>query len=361
MVKETKRVNYIDNLRWITVSLLVLYHAAMAYNTWGEANYIFFEEVKPLAAIVVLISPWFMPFMFMLAGISSAYSLKKRGYKAFILERFKRLGIPFVFGMLIINPILSYIADVYHNGYTGGFIKHYGVFFTKYTDLTGYDGGFTLGHFWFVAVLIVISLLSCLIIKLADIFKKKYIKNIRKFKIIGGVLLAAAAIGTFEVYAFGKRIVTYLAVYLLGYYFFKDREFVKKIAVYKWPLTAAFVALSAANTVIYIFIGGNETLNTICMYGAFISGMLALISIGHDHLDFTGTFSRFNSRISYVYYIIHYPIVVLCQYHFDMVNLGHIINFFLTLAIAYPFTDLWCWVIDKTKYFRILFGLKGKK
>ena len=55
MVKETKRVNYIDNLRWITVSLLVLYHAAMAYNTWGEANYIFFEEVKLLAAIVVLI------------------------------------------------------------------------------------------------------------------------------------------------------------------------------------------------------------------------------------------------------------------------------------------------------------------
>ena len=34
------RVNYVDNLRWITVSLLVLYHTAMAYNTWGEANYI---------------------------------------------------------------------------------------------------------------------------------------------------------------------------------------------------------------------------------------------------------------------------------------------------------------------------------
>lgn len=50
-----KRVNYIDNLRWITVSLLILYHTAMAYNTWGEANYIFFEEVNPIASIVTFI------------------------------------------------------------------------------------------------------------------------------------------------------------------------------------------------------------------------------------------------------------------------------------------------------------------
>ena len=361
MVKETKRVNYIDNLRWITVSLLVLYHAAMAYNTWGEANYIFFEEVKPISAIVVLISPWFMPLMFLLAGVSAAYSLKKRGYKAFILERFKRLGIPLIFGILVINPILSFIADCYHNGYTGGYFKHYGVYFTRVTDLTGYDGGFTLGHFWFIAVLIVISLLSCLIIKLTDIIKKKYVKNIRNFKIIGGVLLTLTAVVTFEVYAYGKRIITYLAVYLLGYYFFKNREFVKKIAVYKWPLTAVFVAASVSNAVIFVFIGGNETLNTICMYGSFIFGIPALIAIAHDYLDFTGTFTGFNSRVSYVYYIIHYPIVVLSQYYFDMMNPGYVIIFFLTLAVSYPFTDLWCYFIDKTKYIRVLFGLKSKK
>ncbi|MBQ6026776.1 MAG: acyltransferase [Lachnospiraceae bacterium] len=360
MVKETKRVNYIDNLRWITVSLLVLYHTAMAYNTWGEANYIFFEEIKPIAAIVVMLSPWFMPLMFLLAGVSSAYSLKKRGYKAFIVERFKRLGIPFVFGLLVINPVLSFIADVTHNGYTGGYFKHYGVYFTRVTDLTGYDGGFTLGHFWFIAVLMGISLLSCLIIKLTDIIKKKYIKNTKTFKIIGGVLLAVTAVGTFEIYAYGKRLITYLAVYLLGYYFFKDREFVKKIAAHKWLLTAVFVAASVANAVIFVFIGGNETLNTICMYGSFIFGLPALIAIGHDHLDYTGHFSAFNSRISYVYYIIHYPIVVLSQYYFDMMNPGYVIIFFLTIAVSYPFTDLLCYCIDKTKYIRVLFGLKRK-
>jgi len=38
-----KRLNYIDNLRSLTVFLLVLYHIALAYNSWGEANYIFLK------------------------------------------------------------------------------------------------------------------------------------------------------------------------------------------------------------------------------------------------------------------------------------------------------------------------------
>ena len=86
-----RRIYYIDNLRWMTVSLLILFHAAIAYNTWGEANDIFFEPVRPIAFIVTFIDPWFMPMMFLLAGISSRFSLQKRGTKAFIRERMLRL------------------------------------------------------------------------------------------------------------------------------------------------------------------------------------------------------------------------------------------------------------------------------
>ena len=69
------RVNYIDNLRTVTVSLLIIYHLAISYNSWGEANYIFFQSVNPIASIVVFISPWFMPLMFLLAGISASFSI----------------------------------------------------------------------------------------------------------------------------------------------------------------------------------------------------------------------------------------------------------------------------------------------
>lgn len=358
MKETTNRVYYIDNLRWMTVSLLILYHAAMAYNTWGEANYIFLGAVKPISSVVVFISPWFMPLMFLLAGMSSKYSLRKRGYKAFIYERFKRLGIPFVFGIAVINPVLSYIADVTHNGYSGNYFAHYGTFFSKFTDLTGYDGGFTLGHFWFIAVLMVISLLSCLIIRLVDMVPEK---NRQKARLLVGVLLGIVAVASFEITAFGKSLITYLCLYLLGYYYFSNQEIVKSIAKYKWLLIGIFVPIALANTILYVYVGEYQTLNTICMYGSLAFGILALLSFGHDHLDFTGNLCKFSSKVSYVHYIIHFPVVVLFQYCFNVINVGNIANFFLTLVVSYPVTYLLCYAIDKTRCLRIMFGLKKNK
>lgn len=113
-----------------------------------------------------------MPVMFLLAGVSACFSLKKRTGAAFLKERFRRLGIPFLFGVIFVNPILSYVADKTHNGYNGNYFEHYAVYFTRFTDLTGYDGGFTTGHLWFIAVLILISCIGHVIIKVIDRLSK---------------------------------------------------------------------------------------------------------------------------------------------------------------------------------------------
>lgn len=357
---ETKtkrsRVHYIDNLRWITVSLLIVYHAAIAYNTWGEANYIFFGEVKPIAMIVTLISPWFMPLMFLLAGVSSRYSLQKRGFGRFMRERALRLGIPFLFGILCIAPILSYIADVTHNGYEGGFLSHYGVFFTRLTDLTGYDGGFTMGHFWFIGVLIIVSLIACGVIKLCG----ETGENKKKAAVLG-VLLSAAAIASFDVRFFGKQIITYLCVYLLGYYFLGSKGTAERIAKYKAVLTTVFIVSSAADAYLFIYTKGHDTLNTVCSYIAFASGIMALIALGREHLDRSNALTEFCSRISYVFYIVHFPIVILCQYLLYLAELSRGANFVLTLVISYPLTVGLCCLIEKSRYIRLLFGLRIRK
>ena len=350
-----KRIHYIDNLRWITVSLLIVYHAALAYNTWGEANYIFFEEIKPFAAIVSFISPWFMPLMFLLAGVSARFSLQKRSMGGFIRERFLRIGIPFVFGLIAIDPILSFIADVSHNSYGGNYFEHYGVFFSKFTDLTGYDGGFTLGHFWFLGVLMIVSLLSCVIIKLIG-----EVKDGSRKKTVIGIVLAVIAAAAFDISFFGKRIPTYLCVFLLGYYIFSDRDFVKKLSGYKLPLTVMFLITCTANTVLFIFIGRFGAVNTVCNYASFVFALPAIICIGHDHLDFTGRFSGFNSKVSYMFYILHFPAVILCQYFLSLADIGCIANFFITAAVCYPLTYLLCILVGKTRYIRVLFGSRPK-
>lgn len=350
-----KRLNYIDNLRSISVFLLVLYHIAIAYNSWGEANYIFFERVNSIASIVVFISPWFMPLMFLLAGVSASFSMKKRGCSAFIKERLKRLGIPLIIGIIFISPILSFVADKSHNGYEGNYFEHYLVYFSKFTDLTGYDGGFTLGNFWFIAVLIVISFLGCGIIKAIDCISK----NSRKRLIVVNVITIALAVATFDIVIFGKRIITYLCVYLLGYYLFSREEFVHKMVNFKWIIICLWVVTSGINTVLFVYMEQYELLNTVCNYLAFAFGVPALFCLGYDYLDFSNKISKTAAGLSYVFYSSHFPIVILCQYFFSMTGIGFIMNFLLSLVVAYPLSFLLSWWISKSKYLRVLFGMKA--
>jgi len=350
----SKRLNYIDNLRSLTVALLIIYHLAMAYNTWGEANYIFLGESKSFSAIVVLISPWFMSLMFLLAGIGAYYSLKKRSFSAFIKERLIRLGIPFVFGLLIINPILSFVADVTHNGYQGNILSHYGVYFTRFTDLSGYDGGFTLGHLWFVIVLIVISILSSGIIKLCE----KMESTVSKFVINATLIIVAIAAYDFK--QLGKPLITYLCVFLLGYFLFSKQEFVDKLTKYKWLFVSLFMVATIANTTLFVFVGKYELLNNICNHLAFVTGIPALFCLGNDYLNFTNSICQKCSRLSYVFYIVHFPVVVLCQYFASLIGVGIVANFFVGALVATAVTTLLCLVIDTNSITRVLFGLKSK-
>lgn len=128
------RKYYVDNLRWIVILLLVPYHAAMAWNVWGEPNYIYFESNQIISSIVVFFSPYFMPLMFFLAGISTRFALQKRTIGQYVLERTKKLLIPFIIGTVLIMPPMTYIADKFNYDYQGNLFRHYAVFFTHFTD-----------------------------------------------------------------------------------------------------------------------------------------------------------------------------------------------------------------------------------
>ena len=350
----SKRVAYIDNLRWITISLLIVYHAAMAYNTWGEANYIFLGEVRPLAFIVTLISPWFMPVMFLIAGMSSYYSLSKRGYKLFLRERLIRLGIPFVAGVLLLNPVLSYVADVTHNGYTGNYLQHYGVFFTKFTDLSGYDGGFAAGHLWFIITLLVISFVSCAFIRLEELFPE----HVRKKLMPAVYLLPVIAVAVMDIRPLGKPLIMYLFVYLTGYCIFSRQETADRLVRYKWVLIPMFIVASVLNSYLFIYSEGYEVLNTICSYLAFALGVPSVIIIGKMYLDHCSRASEFASGISFMFYIIHLPVVVICQYVLSLAGLGIIANFIVSVIICYPVTVLICILFDKVRCAGVFRGAK---
>ena len=78
---KAERKHYIDNLRNMTILLLFPVHTFMIWNDFGSRFYIWMGENKLLSTAIVLINPWFMPLLFVLAGISARYALKKRSKK----------------------------------------------------------------------------------------------------------------------------------------------------------------------------------------------------------------------------------------------------------------------------------------
>ena len=82
---------------------------------------------------------------------------------------------------------------------------------------------------------------------------------------------------------------------------------------YKGFTITVFIIASSMNVVLYVYIGNYEIMNEICNYISFIAGIPALICIGKMYLDHTNEMYSYCSGLSYYFYIVHLPVVVLCQ------------------------------------------------
>lgn len=157
---ESKRLNYLDNIKWITVVLVVIYHIIYLFNNSGVISNINVKGIPIMDSFLVFVYPWFMCLLFVVSGISAKYSLQKRTNKEFIKDRAKRILIPSILVIFIYGWISSLITSQYTDMFGGngdmipGFIKYF------IYCLMG------IGPLWFCHVLFIGSILIVLIRKI---------------------------------------------------------------------------------------------------------------------------------------------------------------------------------------------------
>lgn len=211
------RKHYIDNLRSLTILLLFPVHTLMIWNDFGNRFYIWMGENRLLSTLIVSVNPWFMPLLFVLAGMSARYSLEKRTVRGYILQRTQKLLLPFILGVLLLVPLQTFYARRFFDAYAGGLLENWRYFFTHLTDFSGYDGAFTPGHLWFILFLFLISMISLPLFKYIP--DQKAAEKIEKMSIWGIASLSIPLwimyhIGNFGGFSIGKD----LTLYLFGYY-----------------------------------------------------------------------------------------------------------------------------------------------
>jgi len=148
----------IDWLRIFGILLLFPFHAARVFDS-REFNYIHSDATSSACvAFMNIIWPWFMPLMFLVAGIATWYALQKKDAGHYIKERVLRLFIPLVSGIILIVPIQGYMARLQQGTLNGGYFNYlFTQFLTDFSDISGYRGTFTPAHLWFILYLFVFS------------------------------------------------------------------------------------------------------------------------------------------------------------------------------------------------------------
>lgn len=132
--KIKERLLYIDNIRLLVITFVVMHHLAVTYSGFGSWYYI--DAVNLTTASTIWFAfylsfqqAYFLGLLFMVSGYFVAGSYDRKGFGRFVGGRFRRLIIPTLIYMVAITPFIEYVE--LGNPYTGfdlvGFLSGTGV------------------------------------------------------------------------------------------------------------------------------------------------------------------------------------------------------------------------------------------
>lgn len=298
------RKTYLDNLRWVTVVLVVIFHVFYMYNGQGivgTLGKITDLEVQYYDVYQYIVYPWFMMLLFIVSGVSSRYYLERHTGKEFIKSRTTKLLVPVTVGLFAfqfiqgyINISFSGIADRPEMPMIGKFVS---------CILSG------IGVLWYLQLLWLYSLIIVLI-KILD--KDRLWGICRKITYSMLILLAvpvyvAGQIGNMPILTC-YRVVLYFFAFLLGYFVFSHDEVIE--ATKKYFLTWFLAAVVSGVLFIYKYFGQSYAENpayssTIYLLYAW-AGCLAMIGGFARYFDFETGFTKWMCAHSWGLYIFHY-------------------------------------------------------
>ena len=338
------RKHWIDNLRWVTVLLVLFYHVIYFYNNKGVFGGIggfgpYPEYPQYQDVVMYILYPWFMPLLFLLAGISARYALDKYDGKSWFRARTRKLLVPATIGLFVFHWMVGYFNTVV--------ASRQGVFegipgFVKY-GIMAVSG---IGPLWFIQDLWLFSLLLLLIRKLDA--KDRFYQACGKLGLAPLILLGILFFlgeytlvrqprpesldGLYNLY----KPVFYLIPFLMGYFVFANDAVQEKLGKVWIPLLGCAAVSGIALTVTTF--GQDNTspqylaspLN--CLYGWLMC--LAMMAWFKARFDRTSPFAGYMARSSFGLYIVHYLVVASLGYMMKMYTQLPPVAMYLILTVA---------------------------
>ena len=305
------RKYYLDNIRWITVVIVVFYHVLYMYNAegiLGGLGKITNLTSQPYDIFMYFVYPWFMPVLFMVAGISSRLFLERHTDKEFLKSRTRKLLVPSTIGLFAFQFIQGYVSMSLGTAFTE--LAAAGVPKPVIFLIMVASGS---GVLWFVHLLWIYSMILVLLRKIEQgrlliIGAKTPLWMIALFYFpIWG---AAQILNTPIVSVY--RVGFYFVFFMLGYYVFSNDEVMEKLKNHAILLIVSGVAVCIIFSILYFVVYGgmnyaDKPVNRGPLYAACAYlGSLAMLGGMARFGDFGNSFTKWMSRKSFGLYVFHY-------------------------------------------------------
>lgn len=154
----------LDAVRALVVIGLVFFHAALVFDTRDDF-YVKNAQTSDVPTILAGFGViWAMPTLFLIAGIATGHSLRRRGPAGYARERLRRLGVPLVAATGLLVPLPQWLRQ---RAADPAYDESYPEFLARFFDVRVEPREFPFllqgeyfetGHLWFVVLLLAFSL-----------------------------------------------------------------------------------------------------------------------------------------------------------------------------------------------------------
>jgi peptidoglycan/LPS O-acetylase OafA/YrhL len=372
----------LDWLRIGAFGLLILYHVGMFYVSWdwhvksSRAG----EAIEPL---MQLVNPWRLTLLFLISGAATRFMADKLSAWRLTSSRMGRLWPPLLLAVFVIVPPQAYY-EVYEAIEAMGASQSPWLdnFYLKYVSASGNwcdaDGCLitpTYNHMWFVAYLIVYTLVLIPLLPLLRRVPRAVAALISGPGFLLTPWLALFALRATLFPAFGETHAfiddwylhpLYFGVFLFGFAIAKHQPFFERCVRWRWA--ALGLALAAwASVVAYYALASDTppewlrtTFRGVRELQAW-TAIVAAIGFAHRHLrDADGPVRRLLTQAIFPFYLAHQTIIVIAGHHLD--DLG--LSLWIEAPLLIGATALGCWLFydaaRRVPALRIWVGLPSK-
>lgn len=391
-----ERLPYLDWLRFFVVLSLAPFHAALSYTGFGVV-YVYDHPVRDailagqglygrfgpdgLRLFTVFMDNWFMHLLFVIAGIGSVVSLRRRSAGGFVGERARRLLWPLLFGTLFVIPIQSWLRALDFRRFDAGFVAFYPRFFDGINTGPGGRGNFDYGHLWFLVYLFVFSVVALPVLLrwrrtgVPASREPGTARTAHAWRVLAPALWIAVLEATFRPGWPGfqnlvndwANVTVYLSCFVLGSAAGNRPDLLEAAERARYAALALGMVAFGLRIACYAWLpvgGGYEGLN---MLAQFLRGLaawglvVAALGFGRRYLTRTGWPLDIARDLSFPLYVLHYAPLTAATYALLDSGLGAWSRWAVSVVLSWATVAVCTPVLRLVPPLRRLFGIRAPR